>query len=88
MAEASGDFKTFIVFGDGGTVTDIVKSRNGIDDAISPYEFGTQAELDAFLEGVEAASGWSDYENFNTYEEAADHIKSKCEDEDEDEDEE
>ena len=25
------------------------------------YEFATQAELDAFLEGVDAASGWMDY---------------------------
>ena len=26
------------------------------------YEFDTKAELDAFLDGVDAAAGWLDYE--------------------------
>jgi hypothetical protein len=30
------------------------------------YSFSTQAELDAFLTGVDAASGWLEYQAFNT----------------------
>lgn len=30
-------------------------------DATTEHEFRTRKELEAFLEGVEAASGWMDY---------------------------
>ena len=32
------------------------------DDTPVTYEFPTQAEMDAFMAGVEAANGWLDYE--------------------------
>ena len=40
-------------------------------DEPSTYSFGTQAELDAFTEGVEAAEGWLDYQVITDDEETA-----------------
>jgi len=40
-------------------------------DAVSTYEFATEAERDAFFLGVEEASGWSDYEVVEDEEEKA-----------------
>lgn len=33
----------------------------------SRYAFDTHAEMNAFLEGVNEASGWLDHEQFDTY---------------------
>ena len=36
--------------------------ENNPDSCDSEYEFGTQAELDAFLLGVSEVEGWLEYE--------------------------
>lgn len=48
-------FKTLIQWG-----TEATREEN--PDAISEYEFKTQAELDAFMYGVDESSGWMEYE--------------------------
>jgi hypothetical protein len=44
----------------------VAKIRWGTDsearETLCEYKFKTQAELEAFLRGVDEASGWSDYE--------------------------
>ena len=46
-------FKATIAFG---------SSEEAREQTKDTYEFSTQAELDAFMLGVDAASGWMDYE--------------------------
>jgi len=52
MVEDSKPFKAKIRWG----------SDSSDDQEPSVYSYATQAELDAFLEGVDAANGWLDYE--------------------------
>lgn len=62
-------FTTYIVWGSDMTVQD------NKDDAVMSYSFDTEAELDAFLKGVEESSGWTEYNNFDTEEEALEYVK-------------
>ena len=47
------------------------------DSKVVAYEFATQAELDAFLQGVDAASGYLDYFASTDRQEADDYLKEK-----------
>jgi len=38
------------------------QTRKDNKDAYAVYDFGSQTELDAFMKGVDEASGWTDYE--------------------------
>lgn len=62
--------RVFIVFGEKNTVAENASSGS----AISEYEFNTKVELDAFLQGVDAASGWMEYANFKTEKEAKEYV--------------
>lgn len=62
-------FKTFVVFGSSAVI------RENGENAISEYEFNTQEELDAFLYGVEEASGWLDHYTAETREKAEEYVK-------------
>ncbi len=57
-------FKTFIVWGEESTI------RENDKESICGYSFETQAELDAFLLGVDAGCGWMECEVFMSREEA------------------
>lgn len=61
--------RVFMVFGSASTLTE------NQDRCINEYEFDTLAELNAFLKGVEAADGWSEYHQADTREEALAYIK-------------
>ena len=55
--QAEKPFAVRVRWGSTGTQNETYKrSRDGDD-----YEFDTEAELIAFLEGVEASNGWMDY---------------------------
>jgi hypothetical protein len=41
---------------------------------VSEYTFATQAELDAFMAGVEASSGWMSYHDGATEQEAREAV--------------
>ena len=58
------DYETWIVWG----------SQLDPRDHPHHYSFNTEAELVAFMDGVEEASGWTKYEQFDTEQEAAEHI--------------
>ena len=60
--------EVFIVWGESNTI-----AENG-EDTISSYSFRTKVELDAFLYGIDEASGWLEYANFKTEKEAKDHV--------------
>lgn len=80
-----GEHVVFIVFGSASTL------RENQERCINEYRFDTLAELNAFLKGVDAADGWSEYHQADTREEALAYIKeaisnSSCDDEDEDAD--
>jgi hypothetical protein len=51
-------FKTYIIWG----------SHFEEEHAKNPceYSFDTKAELDAFLQGVDAANGWMEYQTFDS----------------------
>jgi hypothetical protein len=70
-----GTYETWIVWG----------SQRDPSDHPSHYSYDTEALLSAFMDGVEEASGWMKYEQFDTEPEAVEHIKTRL-DEDEDED--
>jgi DNA-binding CsgD family transcriptional regulator len=79
----TGEHVVFIVFGSASTL------RENQERCINEYRFDTLAELNAFLKGVDAADGWSEYHQADTREEALAYIKEAtrdCPDEDEDED--
>ena len=44
----------------------------------SLYSFGTQVELDAFILGINEASGWFDAATFKTHEEATQYIMEEA----------
>ena len=44
----------------------------------SLYSFGTQVELDAFILGINEASGWLDAATFETHEEATQYIMEEA----------
>jgi hypothetical protein len=50
-----------------------------IDEESSPseYRFKTQGELDAFLLGVDEASGWMEAATFDSEEEALEYIEEE-----------
>lgn len=53
-----------------------------VDEETKPshYSFNTQMELDAFILGINEASGWFDAATFDTKEEALSYIKEECRD--------
>ncbi len=55
--EAEG-FQVWIVWGD--------EASRHVDPHLCHYVYDSQAELNAFLEGVEAASGYLDHEQFDS----------------------
>ena len=47
------------------------KPKSSTDNLnLSEYEFDTEAEVNAFLEGVDAANGWLEYHQIDTQKEA------------------
>ena len=63
----SGQHQIFVVWGE------------SVDKDASPclYSFNTQGELDAFLLGVDEASGWLEAATFETREEACAYIEEE-----------
>ncbi len=57
--------RVWFVWGEDSTV------RVNRENAISEYSFDTNAEMNAFLNGVDAVQGWLDYAKFDTLKEAA-----------------
>lgn len=91
----------YIIWGDDNTVMDKLFDYDpvketftdeDVDQVIEAFSFATEAELRAFMIGVEAASGYSDYYEASTIEHARERVRGiACEhvgagDEDEEED--
>ena len=64
-----GEHVVFIVFGSTSTLLE------NQERCINEYRFATLAELNAFLKGIDAADGWSEYHQADTREEALAYIK-------------
>jgi hypothetical protein len=66
-------FTTWIVVGSNSSIQDMK------EDAIKEYVFDTQAELNAFLEGINAAEGWLEVSYYNNEQEAKEHVANALE---------
>lgn len=62
-------YKKYFVTGSKQAVSELGENAIGI------RIFETEKELEAFCEGIEVASGWSEVELFDTEEEAEDYVK-------------
>ena len=68
-------FPAWVVTGDKQAVSELG------GDAINYYEFATQAEVNAFVQGIEATDGWIEASVYFTEEEAENHVEEYHNDE-------
>lgn len=67
-------FRIYLVLGEKNTISSLTQDGQ-LERPITEYAFATQAELQAFVEGIDAMEGYLESATFDSKQEALDYIK-------------